>query len=286
MKRWISPIPKKIHLIWIGGERPDYLELFLKSFSENLPYQFDIKVWGNKDLTKKNFPLTYEYIQKSKKYHGKPMRESDKTNVEGPIMRDKNMKPYLHSKWPQITDLMRLEIIYNHGGFYFDSNFEILKPIYNLLNKNYKFVGCNEIPRFKRISFLSNSFFGAVSKSPVLKRLLSKRSLNKINFASPSVDFETGPHFLRKGILEKDNYLIYPTKYFYPFIEEYGPNIEPLYRKSSKNKCHSVKKTKNKRKLENKKGYLKFPCDKYPSSYALKHWELGKSWSVPTKYYI
>ena len=43
---------------------------------------------------------------------------------------------------------MRLEIIYNHGGFIV--NFEILKPLYNLLNNNYHFVGCNEVPRFKK----------------------------------------------------------------------------------------------------------------------------------------
>ena len=48
-----------------------------------------------------------------------------------------------------MTDLMRLEIIYNEGGFYFDTTFEILKPLYNLLNRKERFVGCNEIPRFK-----------------------------------------------------------------------------------------------------------------------------------------
>ena len=168
MKEWISPIPKKIHLIWIGGEQPDYLKYFLKSFREKMP-QFEIRIWGNKELNKNHFPLTYEYIKKAKKYQGKPMREEKE--LGGHIMRDKNMKPYLHSKWAQITDLMRLEIVYREGGFYFDTTFEILRPMYNLLNKKYKFVGCNEVPRFKRMPFLSNSFFGAIPKSPILKRL-------------------------------------------------------------------------------------------------------------------
>ena len=34
-KRWKSPIPKKIHLIWIGGEQPDYFKLFLINFYFN-----------------------------------------------------------------------------------------------------------------------------------------------------------------------------------------------------------------------------------------------------------
>ena len=145
MKKWISPIPRTVHLIWIGGDPPDYLKLFMKSFEKNMS-EFEIKIWGNKDLNKKNFPLTYEYIKKSKKYHGKPMREDE--DLGGHILYNIRGEPYLHSKWAQITDLMRLEIIYTHGGYYFDTTFEILKPMYNLFNKKYKFVGCNEVPRF------------------------------------------------------------------------------------------------------------------------------------------
>ena len=68
MKKWISPIPKKIHFIWIGkNDLPDYFEkYFLKSF-EKYMHQFEIKIWRNKDLTKKNFPLTWKYILKAKK---------------------------------------------------------------------------------------------------------------------------------------------------------------------------------------------------------------------------
>ena len=49
---------------------------------------------------------------------------------------DVNMKPLTYSKWAQITDLMTLEIVFRNGGYYFDTTFEILKPMYNLLNKN------------------------------------------------------------------------------------------------------------------------------------------------------
>ena len=46
MKKWISPIPKKVHLIWIGGDPPDYFEYFLESFKKNMS-EFEIKIWGN-----------------------------------------------------------------------------------------------------------------------------------------------------------------------------------------------------------------------------------------------
>ena len=103
----------------------------------------------------------------------------------------------------------------------------------------------------------------------------------------------TGPYYLRSGIQNKDNYHIFPTHYFYPFVE-----FVTQGRRISKNKCHfhkrkkiTQKKKRNKRKpkrrktktsklyhLKNNKGYLSNPCDKYPNSYAIKHWTLGKSW--------
>ena len=282
MKQWISPIPKDVHLIWIGGDPPDYFKYFLKSFEKNMK-EFTIKVWGNNDLNKKNFPKTFQYIQKAKKLQGKQVY-----NEEGRKLYNENMSPLTYNKWAQITDLMRLEIIYNHGGFYFDTTFEILKSMYNLFNKKkYKFIGCNEVPRFKDHYILSNSFFGATKGNVILKRLLQKDSLNSIDFYDLAVDFQTGPGFLRGGIKLSDNYKILPTHYMYPFVEEYAPGMDPPYRKSSKNKCHKKslkKKRKSYRRLKNKKGFLQFPCKKYPKSYALKHWQLGKSWLIVNHY--
>ena len=280
MKEWISPIPKKVHLIWIGGEPPDYFRLFLKTFHQYMP-EFEVKIWGNKDLTKKNFPKTIEFIRKAKKLHGKQM-----IDPYGEKMLNFKLEPLLYSKWAQITDLMRLEIIYNHGGFYFDTTFEILKPMYGLLNKKNRFIGCNEYSRFKNADILSNSFFGATKKNIILKRLLTKTKLNKIDFYDIAVDFQTGPGYLRSGIKLSDDYHIFPSTYFYPFVEEYSPGQDPPYRKASKNKCHGPKKTKRKTKrLKNKKGFIEFPCKRYPKSYTLKHWQLGKSWLI-SEYYV
>ena len=275
MKEWISPIPKTIHLIWIGTNPiPDYTHLFIDSFFKNCP-QFQIKLWTEKELTKKNFPKTFKYIQKAKSFQGKPMvKDYSNTNTIHYYGKDNNIKNY--SKYTQMTDLMRLEIIYNEGGYYFDTTFEILKPLYNILNREEKFVGCNEIPRFKDFHYLSNSFFGATKNNIILKRLLSKPFLDNINFSNPAVDNETGPSYLRNGIYNSDNIHIYPTNYFYPFVEEYAPNVNPAYRKASENECFSKNKKKTYKKIQ--KGYIKYPCNKYNKSYALKHWQLGGSW--------
>ena len=286
MRKWKSPIPKKVHLIWIGQkEPPDYfIKYFLPSFKKYMS-EFEIRIWGNKDLTKNNFPLTWKYIQKAFRIHGKQLIDDD-----GNKMYDKDYNPLTHNKYAQITDLMRLEIVYREGGFYFDTTFEILKPMYNLLNKNKKFVGCNEIPRFKNFYALSNSFFGTTKNNIILKRLLSKKKLDSIDFWSDQIANETGPSYLRSGIYNSDinnnSVLIFPTNYFYPFIEPFDSVTKnPPYRKSSKNKCHSKKRKKKTKRLQNKKGYINYPCNKYPKSYALKHWQLGKSWLID-EYYI
>ena len=39
-------------------------------------------------------------------------------------------------------------------------------------------------------------------------------------------------------------------------------------------------------KLDGDKGYIKFPCTSYKDSYALKHWQLGKSWTNFLEYEI
>ena len=122
--------------------------------------------------------------------------------------------------FPALSKVVYLLEVKNHGGYYFDTTFEILQPLYNLLNKKgFQFVGCNEYPRFKNADILSNSFFGATKRNPILKRLLLKSSLNKINFYDMAVDFQTGPGYLRSGIQLTDSYYIFPTSYFYPFVE-------------------------------------------------------------------
>ena len=72
---WKSPIDRKIHFIWIGtNPQPDYFVLFLEKFKQLNP-EFECRVWSDKDLTKSNFPLTYSYIKKAQKLHGKVIKE-------------------------------------------------------------------------------------------------------------------------------------------------------------------------------------------------------------------
>lgn len=283
VKKTISPIPKKIHMIWLGPKKPPYLTKFMKTFKKYAP-GYTIRLWGDKDITKKTLPITFPYIQKIKKKQGEKIKEYTKQKT----MYKSDDKPYTYSKFAQISDLMRYEIVNTHGGYYFDANMFLVKDIKKLFQRKESFVGCNELgTNLQKSEILSNSFFGSIPNSPILRRLLSKSFLESMDTQSLDVDFVTGPGALRNALnIKKDNYHIFSENTFYPYILPWTPDGDdhPL-RKSSKPKCTGSKKTK-KRTLKMKKDlWLEFPCKRYKDVYGIKIWESGGSWSRPSKWY-
>lgn len=279
IKQIKSPIPKKINFIWLGPKVPSYLKKFMKSFETYAP-GFTLRLWGDKDITKQNFPKTYDTIQKVRQYQGEKIKES--TNQK--TMYKTKGDPYTYSKYAQISDLMRYEIVFTEGGYYFDANMFLVKDITKLFDRKEKFVGCNELgPNLAKSEILSNSFFGAVPNSVILGRLISDTFLNKINLRTLDVDFETGPGALRSVLkLKRDSYHIFPAATFYPYILPWTPDggDHPL-RKSSDPKCTGPTKTKKRTVKMKKNLWLEYPCKQYKGSYGIKVWESGGSWSRP-----
>ncbi len=283
VRKTISPIPKKIHMIWLGPKKPPYLTKFMKTFKKYAP-GYTVRLWGDKDITKKTLPITFPYIQKIKKRHGEKIKEYTKQKT----MYKSDDTPYTYSKFAQISDLMRYEIVNTHGGYYFDANMFLVKDITKLFQRKETFVGCNELgTNLQKSEILSNSFFGSIPNSPILRRLLSKSFLESMDIQSLDVDFVTGPGALRNSLnIKKDDYHIFPPNTFYPYILPWTPDggDHPL-RKSSKPKCTGSKKTK-KRNLKMKQNlWLEFPCKRYKGVYGIKIWESGGSWSRPSKWY-
>ena len=78
--------------------------------------------------------------------------------------------------------------------------------------------------------------------------------------------------------------------FYFPCIEDGGLEknvfalVNSLAEKEYKINFFTYKDDTKNKKLKNKKGYLDFPCKQYPKSYALKHWQLGKSWLISSYY--
>lgn len=101
-------IPKIIHYCWIGGkEKPQSVEYCIRSWKKYCP-DYEIIEWNenNYDFTKN------EYMKQA----------------------------YEAQKWGFVPDYARLDIVYEYGGLYFDTDVELISNLDELLN-NKAFMG-------------------------------------------------------------------------------------------------------------------------------------------------
>jgi mannosyltransferase OCH1-like enzyme len=254
-------IPKVIHQIWVGGKIPALQGLYSNTWKDMKGYNY--RLWGNRDLTKKNFPITWEYIQKA--------LEIGRTKY-GNVKR----------KYAQVADLMRLEILYRYGGVYVDSAMESLKNLDGLIDKkSYSFLVANEDPcgwncRGKGgKKYISNGFFASSPKHPILKKLLSEKNLNSINLESIHANVETGPYYFGKIIRKSAGAKMLPTTAIYPASGNDDYRSDP-------DKCFFWGDDEGEYNIELSRGdetlYLQYPCKSHPESYVIEHWDVGGTW--------
>lgn len=241
-------IPPIIHQIWIGKSIPPIIKLYMNTFKKQKGFIY--KLWCNQDINKENFPITYKYIKR--------------------LLSKKKII------YAMIADLMRLEILYHHGGIYIDTTMECIKPLSFILKYKSPFIMSNEQKcglkcRGKNnMLYITNSFIASIPGYKVLERLLSEKYLKSIDFNLPA-NIATGPYYVRSGIKRHNDVKILPTSYIYPF----SPDKE--------DPCVSVKKENGFRKVkynDDKSYYIRFPCDVYKREkvYIVKHWSVGGTW--------
>lgn len=105
------PIPKIIHYCWVGGKpKPQSVLYCIESWKRCCP-DYEIREWNetNYDFTKNNY-----------------MRQA-----------------YEAKKWGFVPDYARLDIVYEHGGIYLDTDVEMLRSFDELLERD-GFMGFEE----------------------------------------------------------------------------------------------------------------------------------------------
>lgn len=96
-------IPKIIHYCWFGcNPKPNSVLRYIQTWKDNMP-DYEIKEWNedNYDITKCQY------------------------------MAD----AYKEKKWAFVSDYARIDIIYQYGGIYLDTDVEVVKNFYDLLNE-------------------------------------------------------------------------------------------------------------------------------------------------------
>ena len=177
-------IPKIIHYCWFGGKPLTPLaEKCIASWRRLMP-DYEIKRWDESNYNfQKNKFMANAYKQK---------------------------------KWGFVTDYARLDIIYSHGGIYFDTDVEVLKSFDEFL-KYPAFCG------FESEYFVAWGLgFGAEKGNKILKELMLKYESAdfKIN---DDILKQTSPYTqMQAGKWQKDGLIPCPILQTQLLTEKYG----------------------------------------------------------------
>lgn len=129
-------IPKIIHYCWFGGRPlPKSARKCIASWKKYCP-DYDIVEWNER-----NFDVNInQYTQSC----------------------------YKNKQWAFLSDYVRLFVVYQHGGFYFDTDVEVIRSIDELRN-NESFWG------FENNQYVASGLgFGAVSKNRVVEMMIQE----------------------------------------------------------------------------------------------------------------
>lgn len=255
-KIFVNPtrkIPNLVHQIWFGSSldkssvRYNLMESIRKITEAN---GAAYKLWTNDDLNENTLPITWNYMQKALAI-GKELGQS---------------------RFAQIADLARYELLHRFGGIYLDSLFEIGSEFLSYIrdrSESFELIVANEDPCKLHCKgsqgklYMSNGFFACVPGCMILKRLLSRQYLDSIDFRSVYINRTTGPYYFRSGMKPGDKIHVIATEKIYPFMVN-----DSEYRKGEENLC-----------IEDHKVIHNCLHKKYPHSLAVYQSGFGGSWS-------
>ena len=193
-------IPKIIHHCWFGGKPlPRSALRCINSWRKYFP-DYEIRQWNELNYDVRVIPYTAE--------------------------------AYDAGKFAFVSDYARFDILYQHGGIYFDTDVEVIKSFDGIL-KNGAFMGCETDGGEKGIQINPGLGIAAEPGLDIYKDILEYYS--KKHFLNPdgSMNPETIvkkttkvliAHGLKniQGIQKLETISIYPSDYFNPFQDSTG----------------------------------------------------------------
>lgn len=121
----------------------------------------------------------------------------------------------------QLADLIRLEVVFQRGGFYLDSDFVIQRSLEPL--RMFEFVVASEDG-----AMLTNAFFGAVPQSAAAKKLIDELDGEEPDWTVPPYA-TTGPSLFTRELKWRDDVTVLPRESFYPYNFHERPTSPRLW---------------------------------------------------------
>jgi mannosyltransferase OCH1-like enzyme len=176
-------IPRILHHIWLGRDPlPEEHKPWIESWKRHHPK------WEHRLWTEENLPLN-------------PLRPEVLERLRAPVER---------------ADILRLEILYTHGGVYLDTDLECLRPLDSVV-EGHEFVGvCHKPGR------ITNTAIAAVPKHPLLDRAMHEIKPLEVYWtgSSDSLKDVAGPRLLQRLLNEFPDVELLEPHMFFPSKEE------------------------------------------------------------------
>ena len=184
-------IPKTIHYCWFGGNpKPKLAKKCFRSWEKYCP-DYEIVEWNEQNYDLSSAPL---YVRRA----------------------------YEAKKWAFVTDYVRLQVVYENGGIYLDTDVELLRGLGEFLD-NRAYFG------FEDDAYINTGVgFGAEKEHPLLMELMEDYKAAPYILENGAADETPCPVrnteiFLRHGLKQngakqvlEDGVIILPAEYFNP----------------------------------------------------------------------
>lgn len=183
-------IPRKIHYCWFGRRKmPEFLVRCMDTWKKLCP-DYEIICWNEDNYDVERIPFTRE--------------------------------AYYQKKYGFVTDAARLDILYENGGIYMDTDVSLIKNLDDLLYQP-AFTG---VEKWGNIN--TGGMAGAVPEHPMIKEMLEVRRQFHFLLEDGSLNMETNGlyetvPFLRYGMRIEDRLqringvTVYPSQVFHPY---------------------------------------------------------------------
>lgn len=183
-------IPRIIHLVWFGKKAiPSQFMYYIETWKKYLP-DYEVKIWDENSFDVNMIPFTKE--------------------------------AFIAKKWAFISDFVRLYALYTYGGWYFDTDVE-------LVNSFYEFENQQVVLSTDSVGFIESAIIGAEPKHLFFKMMIDVYKNLHFKNIDGSYNTEVINTYLQDVLrqfgyvqnnqlqLLKNGIVIYPDDYFHVY---------------------------------------------------------------------